>query len=256
MNTQGKNFKRVEKKYLLNRDQHSKLMVGLENHMVADEYGLNTITSMYYDTPDFKLIRKSLDKPIYKEKLRLRSYGVPEDGTKVFMELKKKYKGVVYKRRETMTYKEAMNFFDAPKANSTQIEKELYWCQKYHHIKPMAIISYDRQAYFGKCDPDFRITIDQNLRGRTTNLDLREGSSGQPIIDSNRYLMEVKVAGAFPLYLVHLFDELEIYPTSFSKYGTYYNKYVCSENQFSWVAQLVENQARAIRGVERGVAYV
>lgn len=218
-------FKRVEKKYILSKEQYEALMPVIDEHMRGDEYGESTICNIYYDTPDNVLIRRSLDKPIYKEKLRIRTYGVPNDDTTTFVEIKKKYKGIVYKRRISMKYKKAIEFTCdrvMPKKDS-QIAREIMWFINYYKgLAPAMVLTYDRTAYFAKDDPNLRITFDKNLFWRDWDIDLRLGVYGNAILPEGTRLMEVKIPDAMPLWLAHKFDELKIYPTSFSKYGRAY----------------------------------
>ena len=218
-------FKRVEKKYILSAEQYEALMPLINEYMRGDEYGESTICNIYYDTPDNVLIRRSLDKPVYKEKLRIRTYGVPNDETTTFVEIKKKYKGIVYKRRISMKYRKAIDFtcnFVMPKKES-QIAREIMWFLKFYNgIAPSMVLTYDRTAYFAKDDPNLRITFDKNLYWRDWDLDLRLGVYGNAILPEGARLMEVKIPDAMPLWLAHKFDELKIYPTSFSKYGRAY----------------------------------
>ena len=215
-------------KYLLNENQYFELLNRLNGIVHVDEYGETTIMNIYYDTPDFRMIRSSLEKPLYKEKLRLRTYGVPTGDTNAFVEIKKKYDGTVYKRRIAMPYDNALaylsgnNEFDP----GTQISKEInYLRTTWKDLTPKAIIAYDRTAYAGDEDPDLRITFDRNIRYRIGGLDLKNGAYGKLIIPSDTYLMEVKIAGAVPLELARIFSELKIYKTSFSKYGNAYKEF-------------------------------
>lgn len=219
-------FKRVEKKYLLNKKQYEKLQERLEPYMQLDEYGLHTICNIYYDTDQFDLIRTSIEKPPYKEKLRLRSYGVPKEGGKVFLEIKKKFKGVVYKRRISLTLEEAEAYLDkgGTLPRDGQIEREIDYFVKFYNPKPKMYIAYDREAYFGKEDNSLRITFDQNIRSREEDLQLEMGDAGKLLLDREYRLMEIKVSGAFPMWLARMLSELEIYPTSFSKYGNIYKQ--------------------------------
>lgn len=229
-------FKRKEKKYLLNKEKYKLLNNKLKNKLIADNYGKSTICNIYFDTPNYLLIRRSLEKPVYKEKLRLRSYGIPKDGDEVFIELKKKYKGVVYKRREKMELKVAENFlYGCNQLNkSTQISKEINWfLQYYNDIGPTMYISYDRIALYCKEASELRITFDSNIVWREGNLFLENGVYGTPILKDNEILMEIKIPGSMPLWLSQILDELEIYPISFSKYGMGYEQ-----------AQLLNNYKR------------
>ena len=199
----GEIFERIEKKYFLSELQYGVLMRLMESHMEIDEYGKSTICNIYYDTPDFELIRTSIGKPVYKEKLRLRSYGIPDDMDKVFIEIKKKYDGVVYKRRIQLPYKEAGKYLDhgiRPESMvNKQILKELDYFKGFYNVKPVVYIAYDRIAVHGKEDTSLRITFDQNIRFRQEDLDLALGDAGKLLFHHNEILMEVKAPGAYPL---------------------------------------------------------
>ncbi len=215
-------FARIETKYLLEDFQYRALRQRLEGMAQVDEYGKTSILNIYYDTKDFKLIRTSLEKPVYKEKLRLRTYGIPEDDTKAFIEIKKKYKGIVYKRRIGMDYSYALKYLNegAPAKKESQISKEIdYFKGFYKGLRPTMAISYDRIAMAGINDPELRITFDENIRWRVDYLDLKEGNVGEEILKPGQHLMELKIAGAMTMEMAHILDELEIRQTSFSKYG-------------------------------------
>lgn len=217
-------FKRHELKYRLSRDAYEHIRQAFTEHMIADRHGKSTICSLYYDTPDFRLIRRSIEKPAYKEKLRIRSYGVVTPETPVFIELKKKYKKVVYKRRVRLPEREAMHYLSTGKIHPhTQITNEIdYFRQYYEGLAPAMLLTYDREAYYGKDDPDFRVTFDSNVLWRDYDLSLTKGIFGRALLDEDTFLMEVKIANAIPLWLVDILSELQIYKTSFSKYGTAY----------------------------------
>lgn len=219
-------FQRYEKKYLLNLEQYQKIRAGLAPYMEADEHGRYTICNLYYDTPDFQLIRASLDKPVYKEKLRMRSYGVPADGDSVFVELKKKYKGVVYKRRTVLEAGEALDYLAgrcSPRAKD-QICREIDWFLGRYHPVPQVFIAYDREALAGLEDRVLRVTFDIDLRWRDTALDLRSGDGGERITSRDQILMEIKIPGSAPVWLSRLLSENSVFPTSFSKYGVCYRE--------------------------------
>ncbi len=219
-------FKRIEKKYILSQDTYQELRNKLTDTMLEDQYGWDTICSLYYDSENFDLIRRSIDKPSYKEKLRLRSYNVPKNDTKVYVELKKKYNKVVYKRRIALKYDDAIKFLEnhtLPSDLSTkdkQIAAELLYALDFYSLRPSMIIAYDRVALFCKDEPSLRITFDTNIRSRNTDLDLSNGCYGSPVLESGKYIMEIKVNGSMPLWLVKILRELNIDPGSFSKYGT------------------------------------
>lgn len=222
-------FKRYELKYLLTGRQKEIIQEAMENYMKADDFGRSTICNIYFDTSDFLLIRRSMEKPVYKEKLRLRSYGrAKADGT-VFVELKKKYKSVVYKRRVHTTEREAMEYLCKGKSlpERNQITEEIdYAFALYKDLQPAVYLSYEREAFYGKEDRELRITFDENILWRNENLSLCAEVYGEPILEPGYTLMEVKIAGAMPLWLVKLLSENHIYKTSFSKYGCAYTNMI------------------------------
>lgn len=217
-------FKRSEIKYMIDEDIFRKLMEVMKKYMIADDYGRSTVCSLYFDTPDYLLIRRSLDHPMYKEKLRLRSYGVANESTKVFVEIKKKYDSIVYKRRIAMKESEAQRYLlHHEKVMSGQISDEIDYCMDhYEGLAPAVMLSYEREAYYAKDDHEFRITFDRNILWRDYDLSLCKGIYGNPILKEDQVLMEVKTAGAIPLWMVEFLSENKIYKTSFSKYGTAY----------------------------------
>lgn len=217
-------FKRYEKKYLLTKTEYEQLMSVIKEKLVPDKYGKNTLCSLYLDTPDFLLIRNSIDAVSYKEKLRMRSYGIPGRDKPLFFEIKKKYKRVVYKRRVSMTVEQAVEYIETgvPPFES-QIMREIdYLMQFYRQPKPNVCILCEREAFFSKDDSEIRLTFDANLRyryGFPSNENIGEGI---PIIENDKYIMEIKTPGAMPLWLVHALSECKIYPRSFSKYAHAY----------------------------------
>lgn len=218
-------FKRVEKKYLLTEEQYNKLLKKCKEFIKEDEFGFHTVCNIYYDTNNFELIRNSIEKPVYKEKVRLRSYDTPNKDTKVYLELKKKYDGIVYKRRITMPLSEAMECLENKKINKEdQISKEINYVLNHYNLEPKIYLAYDRQAYYSKESADLRITFDTNIRSRMEDIDLSLGDAGELLFDKKYYLMEVKTASAMPMWFVNILDNLKIYPTSFSKYGSIYQK--------------------------------
>jgi hypothetical protein len=225
MNQYQLTFKRYEVKYLLSEAEYVMLKQRLQGKLIEDKYGKTTICNIYFDTPDYRLIRTSLEKPIYKEKLRLRSYGTPKKEDTVFIELKKKYKGVVYKRREEMNLLSAEQYLyeGIPSGKASQIINEIDWFKKlYKNLIPAMYISYDRLALYGAEDKELRVTFDSNLLWREEELRLSNGIWGTPILEKGQRLMEIKLPQAMPLWLSHILAELKIYPVSFSKYGRGY----------------------------------
>lgn len=229
-------FNRYETKFLMDTRQYNILKEEIEKRAVLDVYNKGgkfyTICNVYYDTPDNNLIRASLEKPKYKEKLRLRSYGVPEKDKTVFLEIKKKYDGIVNKRRCSLTIDEASqlvtghNYPQLKDYMNKQVLDELYYFVNLYNVEPKAYIAYDRLAYAGIEDKDLRITFDTNIRSRRYNVALEKGDYGTNILNSGVWLMEIKCGGALPMWLVSILCKLNIYKTSFSKYGSEYMQYL------------------------------
>ena len=221
MNDQ-KIFERYELKFLVSEEQCKQLLADTADLICPDRYPTSTICNLYYDTPEGTLIRASLDHPVYKEKLRLRSYGVPDSTSKVFLELKKKYEDLVYKRRETFLLSSAEAFVKRPEPFS-QITREIeYVIDFYRNLQPAMAIFYDRHSYVGADDPSLRITFDRDILYRNYDLDLSRGIYGERALPVGNVLMEVKCADAMPLWLCRELSALGVKKTSFSKYGKAY----------------------------------
>lgn len=242
-------FKRTEIKYLLSTEQYLALRERLQGIAQVDSHGETDILNIYYDTPDFGLIRTSLEKPLYKEKLRLRTYGTPQDGSATsFIEIKKKYDGVVYKRRIDAPYAMAKGYLENRNdlSQKSQIKSEIdAFKEGYKGLRPAMAISYRRIAMLGTEDPELRITFDRDIRWRTDRLDLAEGPKGEDILQPGQYLMEVKIANAFPMELSHMMSELSIFPVSFSKYGRGYEIMTARAMSRAYMISFAENLANA-----------
>ncbi len=218
-------FKRKEIKYLIDEDQYRKLLPYLEEVAKTDEYGLSKINNIYFDTRDYRLVRTSMEKPFYKEKLRLRTYGKTEDSTNAFIEIKKKYDGIVYKRRIHGEYGKALEYLTGKNGlpEESQIAREIdAFKNLYGELIPAMKICYDRVAMAGKEDKDFRVTFDSNIQWSADSVDLRSGKPGWAVLKRGQYLMEIKISNAFPMALSRKLSEFGIFPTSFSKYGAGY----------------------------------
>lgn len=217
-------FQRYETKYLVTREQAAVIQKAMLEYMTADSHGKSTLCSLYFDTPDYLLARRSLEQPVYKEKLRLRSYGAVCQNRPVFVELKKKCASVVYKRRICMSAPQAYDYLLRGKAApDSQIAREIdYFLRMYEGLRPAALICVQREAYYAKDDCSFRLTFDEDLLWRDYDLGLDFGVYGELLLDRNLVLMEAKTAGVFPLWLVKLLSEHHIYKSSFSKYGAAY----------------------------------
>ena len=218
-------FRRYEMKYLLTPHQLESVLSGIEPYMQIDQYGRTTIRNIYYDTDNYRLIRHSIEKPIYKEKLRVRSYGRADHDSTVFVELKKKYEQVVYKRRVALPENVAMDWLDGsiPSPADTQISREIDRFKSYYEgLRPSMFLSYEREAFFEREGGDFRVTFDRNILCRQTDLSLCDDTYGHSVLPDNRVLMEIKCPGAIPLWMVDILSKEKIYKASFSKYGRAY----------------------------------
>ena len=228
-------FKRYEKKYLITKEKLDEIMPVLLEYMELDPFCIGgneyRIYSIYYDTVNHDIIRQNSSKPVYKEKMRIRSYydkSDPED--KVFMELKKKSSGVGNKRRIKLKIKEIEPFVNEgilPETKdylSAQVAKELKYFLSKNKVAPALYVQYDRLALFGKEDKDFRMTFDRNLRTRRSNFVLGESDEDQFLLPENTYIMEIKILGAMPMWLATLLSENELFSRGFSKYGQVYKK--------------------------------
>lgn len=221
-------FERVEIKYLLSEEQYRQFRVRVAEFMQDDEYGLSKISSIYYDSEHYDIIRDSLEKPVYKEKLRLRAYGRVTDDSRVFLELKKKYEGTVYKRRIELNYREAIDYLNNGKEpqNDSQVFKEIDYFIKFHDLSKATLIEYERIASYGKDDPSIRITYDKNIKASFDTNDFNCPGYKNELLNPGDRLMEIKVPGAMPLWLGNILSQLKIYPASYSKYGTAAKRYL------------------------------
>lgn len=218
-------FKRFELKYLLNAEQKERVLQAMEPYMTLDGYGRTTIRNIYFDTDNYRLVRHSIEKPVYKEKLRIRSYRQAEEDSTVFVELKKKYRKVVYKRRVSLSEKEAMEWVSGRNRcrGDSQIAGEVdYFLKYYQQLYPTVFLSYEREAYYSNDGSDFRVTFDDTVLCRQEDISLESEVYGTPLLPEGKVLMEIKCSGGIPLWMTHVLSAEHIYRTSFSKYGTAY----------------------------------
>lgn len=221
-------FNRYEKKYLLDEKTYLLFKQELDEYMNEDEFGVHTIRNIYYDTPDDELIRTSIEGPKYKEKFRVRCYGRPTYDSMCFLEIKKKYNGLVNKRRVAIPMEEAYRYLTTREMPShpNQIFYEIDYFLNHYNIAPKRYIAYDRLAMYGKEDHEFRVTFDTNIRSRCDDLTLFIDDNNEYLLEEGQRLMEVKISDAMPLWFVRLLTKYEIYPTSFSKYGNFYKRQI------------------------------
>lgn len=230
-------FNRREIKYMLNDEQKNSLLSIITQYMDSDPFNKDgktySICNLYLDTPADELIVKSLEKPEFKEKIRLRSYGTVALTDKVYLESKKKYAGVVNKRRTGFILRDAYTYFETKNLPTgegaglmnVQVMKEIDYIMHFYLLKPKVFISYDRLAFFEKNNSDFRLTIDTNIQTRRTDLRLDSPAYGNQLLKSGEWLMEAKAFRAFPLWFVRFLSANKIFSTSFSKYGAEYKNY-------------------------------
>ncbi len=230
-------FRRCEQKYLLTQAKRDLLLSAMGPYMKMDEHGRATIRNVYLDTDNYRLIRRSIEKPVYKEKLRLRSYKKTLPGEAVFVELKKKYKRVVFKRRVLLPEPAALDWLchgqTAPL--DTQITREIeYFRDLYGSLRPALFLAYEREAYLDRNGGDLRVTFDEDIRARTTGSSTGLGDEGEPLRMGGAVLMEIKTAGGIPLWLARLLSEQKLYCAPFSKYGAAYREIVYPKERYRY----------------------
>ena len=225
-------FKRCEMKYMITTAQREFIVAEMEPYMTPDLYGKTTVRNIYYDTDTYLLVRRSIEKPVYKEKLRIRSYEQANPDSIVFVELKKKYKNVVYKRRLSMPEEAAMRWVCGEHLHCmhNQISEEVdYFISYYQNLQPAAFISYEREAFCAKDKSDFRVTFDDNILARQKDMSLESEIYGVPLLPEGKTLMEIKCSGGIPMWMSKTLSEEHIYKMSFSKYGTAYRNLIYPE---------------------------
>jgi hypothetical protein len=227
-------FKRYELKYMMTKKQQKAVLEAMLPYMRLDDFGHTTIRNIYFDTDNYRLVRRSIEKPIYKEKLRIRSYKQAGEHDKVFVELKKKYDDVVYKRRESITLEDAQIWLEEGTLfpTNTQIGKEIdYFFDYYETLAPKVFLSYERDAYYSLDGSDFRVTFDENILAREEELSLADDVWGEKLIDDNMVLMEIKTSGGYPLWMTQVLSQQKIYKISFSKIGTAYETMIMGRDE-------------------------
>lgn len=213
-------FKRREIKFLLDDAQREALELVLAGRMRPDEHGPSTVRNVYYDTPTALLARRSAEHPAYKEKIRTRCYGTPHPFDPVFVELKKKCDGIVYKRRCELPATDAAELLAGRGRPRTQIERELDWtCRRYEGLRPTAYLAYDRVAYYAIDDRDLRLTFDRDVRARWEDVRLTGSDAGERVLAPGISILEIKTSKAMPIWLVRGLENIGARKSSFSKYG-------------------------------------
>ncbi len=246
-------FERKEMKYRLCATQLESLISAFETRLLPDERGITLVRSLYFDTPAHDLIARSMESPLYKEKLRLRVYGqASEPGTPAFLEIKKKFKGIVYKRRvlvsigaahliiEGASLSEALAAHplndealaaEALTPHREQIAREIaFFIQRHDARRPSILTQCERQA-FTSSDGDLRVTIDRNLSYKANPQSIADTHFAIPLIPQTEAVMELKCTHALPLWLAGELSAVCAYKQSFSKCGTAYGHSVSEQAQ-------------------------
>ncbi|MCM1048155.1 MAG: polyphosphate polymerase domain-containing protein [Clostridiales bacterium] len=241
-------FERYEIKYIITRQQKEAVLEAMAPHMRLDNFGHTVIRNIYFDTDNYRLVRNSIEKPIYKEKLRIRSYKRVGPQGEVFIEIKKKFDDVVYKRREELTYEEASKWLTEGRfPKKTQIGAEIdYFFEFYSTLLPRVFLSYERDAFYSLDRSDFRITFDENVLARNDELSLAADIGGDKLVDDDKVLMEIKTSDSIPLWLAQTLAKEKIYKTSFSKYGTAYEKIIAQDKSRKEFRNVKEYFQRAV----------
>lgn len=231
-----KTFDRIEKKCLITKEQKEAMLTEIKRHMEKDGYYDSEVCNIYFDTDHYDLIIQSIEQPMFKEKLRARSYGGYD---KVFFEIKTKLCGkennVGYKRRVRVTkkdynkmVKEHANLSDfmaqnADEPNDYRIAEEVDYLIKHFDLKPKILVFYRRYSWQG--EQKLRITFDENLRYRTEDVKFcKKKSDKKYFLDEKNIIMEIKAQGAWPLWLARKLSSERIFPQQFSKVGKIYQK--------------------------------
>ena len=234
-------FKRYEAKYLITDAQAAQLLTVFSQHMTKGQFDTYLVQNLYYDTENWDVVRRSITKPVYKEKMRLRCYGLPERESKLFLELKKKYKGIVYKRRIGFPNEKlsACGVQDLVAGESSQISRELTSYLQTHPVYERMYISHTRHALAGRADTGLRITFDTDLRYRLEDLVFEKPNTGTSILPPGQIIMEIKTPGGMPLWLTRTLSAHKVYPTSFSKYGRCYTDYIQRQRERGQISCLI-----------------
>lgn len=231
-------FTRHELKFLIDRHTYGKIYKALMPYLVVDQHankqGYYTVSNIYYDTKDDLFHYEKMKGQDFRQKLRLRTYGHSDLDSESYLEIKKKHKGLVNKRRTALRLRDAYRFLevdeidnndliDNTNASNIQILKEVAFLKKFYTLEPKVALCYERQAFQGKEDNELRITFDDNLRKRHHNLRLELGSEGASYVSRDIFVLEIKVNDTIPLWLARILSQFSCSVQSFSKYSTSHN---------------------------------
>lgn len=215
-------FQRQERKYVLDRQRYESMKQFLQSYMQEDVCGFSTICNIYYDPQQDNLDAQSFQKAPYKENFRIRSYGVPKEDSMVYLEIKKKWNNIAHKQRMGLSYIDAMKYlqYDITPQHKSQIEAEIAYYLQFYQPVPKVFLAYERESLQGILEEDVRITFDHNIRTRYHDLNLASGDYGNLLFEEEeRILMEIKVVGAYPLWLSNELSLQQIFPISFQNTG-------------------------------------
>ena len=232
----AKIFDRIEKKYLITPEQERNMLSAIREHMDEDLYHKSEVFNIYFDTPNYDLIVKSIDNPKFKQKLRARSYGGYD---KVFLEIKTKMRGpeynVGYKRRVLITRDDYKKLISRKKTTAElaaqkietprdiQISREVDYMINHFNLAPKILVYYNRKSYAG--EQGLRITFDHDLHYRDHDLKFSRSKKDRKYFSNDHsIIMEIKAHGVLPLWLVHALDAEQVYPSRFSKIGKIYEQ--------------------------------
>lgn len=234
--------RRGELKYLMTEEVYRMFRAASQEYLEPDSFACSLVSSLYLDNDDNAIIRRSLEKPPYKEKLRIRTYvDEPGPGDTCFFEIKKKFKGTVFKRRVEMTLGEALSFCrngkrpeetltalsDADRRTALQILQEIEWLfMLYGDLRPSFLVSCKRLSLKEKTTDSLRITFDRDLRWSFDRQREFLGSATNALIDPASRIMEIKSTKGMPFWLIEVLNELELRPQSFSKVGKSYGAWL------------------------------
>jgi len=228
-------FRRREKKYLITGEQGAALQRLVSWYTAIDQQGEYLIQDLYYDTDNWDIISKSIEKPSFKEKLRLRFYGEYNSESQGFLEMKRKYEGIVYKRRIALPLSELKKrgVRETVSAVDSQISREISYFLLTNRVSEKIHIAYKRTAYTGIENKGLRITFDRDIVFHLCPMNNNNFSEFNPendrqiqIIEQNQMLMEIKTADAIPLWLTRVLSENNIFPVTFSKFGVCYVRHI------------------------------
>ncbi len=233
--TRIKEYSRYELKYVITEEQRHRLAEFLLDYMqpdvMGDDLGRYNITSLYYDTAEYKAYWDKIEGHKFRRKVRVRVYGnqtITEE-TPSFAEIKQRRNKTLQKKRVKMPLAAAQALCGAGRtietATATATEQavieEIQYLYYTLQLQPACVVSYDRQAFNGsQFDPGLRVTFDVNLRGRTYDLNLLSSGHAENhfFIPPGWCILEIKVNYRVPLWLTDIIAQQRCTLRRVSKY--------------------------------------